>query len=59
MAKPTELSTRQMYVIVKPAGVVDFEEVKDSLDASSAVWGFDVAEQDANFHLRYEMEMPK
>ncbi len=53
----TQLSSRQFLVIVKPAGVDDFEEIKNSLDEARAIWGFDVAEQDANFQLRYEMEM--
>ena len=53
----TDLPSRQIFVIIKPTGVKDFEKVESSLDSSGAVWGFDVAEQDANFHLRYEMEM--
>ena len=53
----TQLSSRQFLVIVKPAGVDDFEEIKNSLEEARAIWGFDVAEQDANFQLRYEMEM--
>ena len=53
----TQLSSRQILVIVKPKGVEDFEEVKNSLDGARANWGFDVAEQGANFQLRYEMEM--
>ena len=53
----TQLNSRQFLVVVKPFGVEDFEEVKNGLDAARATWGFDVAEQDANFQLRYQMEM--
>ena len=53
----TQLNSRQFLVIVKPLGVDDFEEVKNSLDDARATWGFDVAEQSSNFQLRYQMEM--
>lgn len=53
----TELRSRQIFVIVKPAGVDEFEDIKNSLDSAGATWGFDVAEQDAKFQLRYEMGM--
>ncbi len=51
----TALNSRQVFVIIKPTGVEDFEDVKNSLDTAGAIWGFDVAEQDANFQLRFEM----
>ncbi len=53
----TQLNSRQILVVVKPFGAEDFEEVKNALDAARATWGFDVAEQHANFQLRYQMEL--
>ena len=54
----TALASRQFFVIVKPSGVEDFDTVQNRLDSAGALWGFDLAEQDSKFKLRFEMGMP-
>lgn len=52
-----DLTKRQILLIVKSSSVADFEAVKESLNSEHAVWGFDVAANDQNFRLHYEMEI--
>lgn len=52
-----DLTKRQILLIVKSSSVADFEPVQEALSSERAVWGFDVAANDQNFRLRYEMEI--
>lgn len=50
-----DIHTRQFLLIVKPSGEKIFEDVRDLLKKASAVYGFDVAGEDQNFRLRFEL----
>lgn len=52
----TDLSSRQILLIVKPSGVDEYEKVALALENSGAIFGFDVAAEDASFLLRSQIE---
>lgn len=52
-----DLTERQILLIIKASSVADFEPVQEALNSELAVWGFDLAADDQNFRLHYEMEI--
>jgi hypothetical protein len=53
-----QLSDRHFLLIVKPTGVGDFKSVEELLERARAVYGYDIAPEDATFILRTQLELP-
>jgi hypothetical protein len=50
-----DLSSRQIYLVVKPGGTDDFHTVQKHLDDSSAIYGFNVSGAAESVRLGFEM----
>jgi vacuolar-type H+-ATPase subunit I/STV1 len=50
-----DLSSRQVYLVIKPGGTTDFHAVQEHLDDSNAVYGFNVTGAADSIRLGFEM----
>jgi len=50
-----DLSSRQVYLVVKPGATADFHAVQEHLDDSGAVYGYNVTGSKDNIRLGFEM----
>ncbi len=50
-----DLSSRQIYLVIKPGGTTDFHAVQEHLDDSGAVYGYNVTGAADSIRLGFEM----
>jgi hypothetical protein len=50
------LGKLQFFLVVKPTGADDYEEVAEALQKGGAMYGFDVAEEQVTFVLKSQLE---
>lgn len=52
----TDLSKRQLFLVIKPGSAGDFEAIQKDLDRMNAVYGYNVAGEDERIRLGFEAE---